>query len=618
MFFGIINKGDNMANIKIMALGGLGENGKNMYIVEASDLIFIIDAGLKYPDLDMYGVDAVVPDISYLIENKDRIAGIFVSHSHEDNIGAIPYLLSNLPINVYGTHFTISLIESSLTQNKMDIKKYRLYRINENKTLKFKDISVQFFNTSHSIPESVGIVISTSDGLIVYATDFNFMPTTEMRYSTSFAKLTDLGKEKVLALLTESIGTSAIGRISNDILLEHNFNNVLTLAKKRIIVAAYSSDLVRIQKIVDLSVAAGRKIAFVTQRGEQIVATAMINNYLKIPVSQYIKLEPLSDTNNNEIDDAVIFVHGQREEVYTLLVKMALGDDNYLHISNSDSVIIMCPPISGTEKIVNKALNTLYRYDLNLTFYDRDILRSSHASGDDLKLIYNLVKPKYIIPIKGEYRHMYEQMKIATSAGYKRDNIILLDNGEVANFVGGVLDERTQVHVGDIFVDGSLIGDVNEEVIKDRESLSNDGVIIISIYYDVRKRKVVREPMLTTRGLAIDLESTALASKIIPLSKSIFENSLWKKDYSLNQTEQTINEEIAKQIYRVTKHRPLIMVVAIDVSKTIDKLETKTKKDTSKILKKNSIVSEKKSTTSKVVKHQKPNYNNKKQLKKND
>lgn len=557
-----------MANIKITALGGLGENGKNMYLVETVDHIFILDGGLKYPDIDMYGIDAVVPDLTYLLEHREKIAGIFVSHGHEDNIGAIPYLLRNLPINVYGTHFTISLIENSLLENKMDIKKYRLYRINENKVLTFKDTIVKFFNTSHSIPESVGISIHTSDGVIVYATDFNFMPTMETRYSTSFGRLTDLSKENVLALLTESVGTSAIGRISNDVLLEHNFNNVLTYSKGRIVVAAYSSDLIRIQKIIDLAIDSNRKIAFVGHKGEKVVKTAILNNYLRFPHDSYVELSPYSEDNlsNDKMDDLVVIVHGQREEVYRMLIKMALGDDKYIHLSNDDCLILICPPISGTERIVNDVINTLHRYNIDLMIYDRDILRSSHASRDDLKLIYSLIKPNYIIPIKGEYRHMYEQMMIATSSGYKRENIILLDNGEIAEFVDGTYNGSEQCKVGDVFVDGSLIGDVNEAVIKDRESLSNEGAVIISIYYDIRQRKVVREPSVTTKGFSTDLSTGELAGRIITLSKSIFENSLWKKNYSLSQTEQTISDEVTKLIYRITRHRPLTMIVSIDTN----------------------------------------------------
>jgi len=552
-----------MANVKIMALGGLGENGKNMYLVEASDMIFILDAGLKYPDIDMFGVDAVVPNINYLIENKNRIAGIFLSHGHEDNIGAIPYLLRNVQASVYATHFTISLIENLLVSNNMDFTEYRLYRINENKSLKFKDIQVSFFNTSHSIPESVGIVINTLDGAVVYATDFNFMPTNENKYETNFSKLTTLGKENVLALMTESVGTSTIGRINNDMLLEHNFNNVLTYAKKRIIVGAYSSDLSRIQKIIDLSILKGRKICLIGYRGEKLVETAILNNYLRIPQKSRIAVDKINEYDPSE---EVIIVHGQREEVYTMLVKMSFKEDENLALDATDEVILMCPPVSGTEKLTTDAINTMYRNGLELIIFDKDVLRSSHASRDDLKLIYNLVKPKYIIPIKGEYRHMYEQMLVAKESGFNRNRVLLLDNGEVANFVDGVVKEYTNIPVGDIFVDGSLIGDVNEEVIKERETLSTEGIVIINIYYDIRKRTVEDIPSIKSRGVVGKMEDKELVEKIKTLSKSIFENSLWKKNYSIDTTTKKISDEITRLIFRITKHKPLVIISSVDVT----------------------------------------------------
>ena len=338
-----------MANIKILALGGLGENGKNLYVVEVDETIFILDAGLRYPDIDMYGVDAVVPNLDYLIERKDKIAGIFVSHGHEDNIGAIPYLLRNIPVNVYGTHFTISLIEALLQENKMDIKNYKLYRINETKTLSFKSVKVKFFNISHSLPEAVGISIHTSDGIIVYATDFNFMPSNDAHYSTSFDKITELKKGNVLALLAESVGTSAISRISNDMLLEHNYNNILTHSKERIIVAAYSSDLIRIQKIIDLSLAYGRKVAIVGEKSGRVVKTAINSNYLHLPAESKVELLPLTEDNRNDDKDLVIIVHGQREDAYSNLLKMVFGEDKYVNLTPNDKLIIMCPPVSGTE-----------------------------------------------------------------------------------------------------------------------------------------------------------------------------------------------------------------------------------------------------------------------------
>lgn len=555
-----------MANLKIMALGGLGENGKNLYIVENDDYIFILDAGLRYPDIDMYGIDAVVPDLNYLIEHKNKIAGIFVSHGHEDNIGAIPYLLRNIPMNVYGTHFTISLVENLLVDNKMDIKKYRLYRINENKVLTFKNTKIEFFNTTHGIPESVGIVINTQDGAVVYATDFNFAPTNEEHYTTSFSKITDLGKKKVLALLSESVGTTSLGRVNNDMMLEHNFNNALTHTHGRIIVAAYSSDLKRIQKIINLVISAGRKLAFVGDKGERFVETAMLNNYLKVPEDKLVKLKPYSESIDEDFSDLVVIVHGQREEVYSLLLKMVLKENRYVHLDPSDKIIVMCPPVSGTEKFVTDAINTLYRYDMNMTVYDRTILRPSHATGDDLKLLYSVLKPKYIIPIKGEYRHMYEQWLVAESFGYPRDKVILADNGESLNFKDGHLTSRGCEHVGDIFVDGSLIGDVNEAVIKERETLSSDGTVVMTVYYDIRKRIVLSIPRLITKGLVGKLEDKELSKNVCDLAKSIFENSLWRKNYSLELTTDKISDEVSRLIFRATKHKPLVIIVPIEVN----------------------------------------------------
>lgn len=373
-----------MAKIKIFALGGLGENGKNMYVVEVNQHIFILDAGIKYPDIDMYGVDAVIPNINYLIENKDRIEGIFITHGHEDHISALPYLLKKIPTRVYGTHFTICLIENLLSENKMDIKNYKLFRINDTKQLKFKDVTVSIFNTTHSIPESVAIAIKTEDGPIVYCTDFNFGPTSFGKYQTSYDKITDLGKEHVLALLSESISAGSINRIKNDSLFEHAYKNILINAKGRIIVSAYSSDLNRIQKIINMSIEKGKKIAIIGRKGEKIINVAIKSNYLDIPKDSFVTLKPYEgiDTGENR-NDLVVIVTGIRNEPYRLLVRMTLGEDKLIKIGPNDTTVTVCPPVPGTEKVTIDSLNTLYRYDVNAHIFDKDILRSSHADKED-------------------------------------------------------------------------------------------------------------------------------------------------------------------------------------------------------------------------------------------
>lgn len=556
-----------MANIKFFALGGLGENGKNMYVVEVDERIFVLDAGLKYPDIDMYGVDAVIADISYLIENKDRIEGIFLSHGHEDHISALPYLLKKIPVRIYGTHFTICLIENLLTDNKMNIKDYKLFRINENKILKFGNVNVSFFNTTHSIPESVAISINTEDGSIVYCTDFNFSPIYNGSYQTSFDKITDLGKRKVLALLSESLGAGSIDRIKNDSFLEHNYKNVLINATGRIIVSAYSSDLSRIQKIINMSVEKGKRIAIIGRKAEKIVDVAIKSNYLNIPDGYLVSLKPI-DNNENVLYDnnLVVIVTGVRHEPYNLLVRMAMGEDHFIKIQNEDSVIIMCPPVPGTEKYAITSLNTLYRYDVNITIFDKKILSSTHACKDDLKLLYSMLKPKYIIPIKGEYRHMYEQYLVAKEAKYNDDEIFLLENGVVLNFKKGSYESESSVHVGDTFVDGSLVGYVNESIIKNRENLAEEGAVIFTINYDSRLRKATFGTFIT-KGFISKMPLEELSNKINDLSVKIVNNNLVKKHFELAKVKETVEDEISKIIFRFTKHKPEIICELIDISK---------------------------------------------------
>lgn len=557
-----------MANVKIFALGGLGENGKNMYIVEVDEAIFVLDAGLKYPDIDMYGVDAVIADISYLIENKERVQGIFISHGHEDHISALPYLLKNVPTRIFGTHFTICLIESLLADNKMNIKNYKLFRINENKVLKFGNVSVSFFSTTHGIPESVAISINTSDGSIVYCTDFNFGPTNFGKYQTSFDKITELGKKKVLALLSESLGAGNIDRIKNDSLLEHSYKNVLINAEGRIIVSAYSTDLSRIQKIINMSVERGKKIALIGKKAEKIVDTAIKSNYLTIPNECLVSLTPITENNSQMLNnDLVIIVTGVRNEPYSLLVRMALAEDKFVNIVKSDSVVVMCPPVPGTEKYSIDSLNTLYRYDVNVKIFDKTILSSSHANQEDLKLLYAMLKPEYIIPVKGEYRHMYEQFLVAKSAGYTNENTLLLENGEVAIFENGKLKEKSVVKTGDVFVDGSLLGNVNEAVIKSRETLAEEGAVILTVNYDSRLRKVASILNISTKGLIYNLSEEELNNKVKDLVTKIVNNSLVKKTFDLSKLKNTVEEETSKLVFRFTKHRPIILANLIDVSK---------------------------------------------------
>ncbi len=556
-----------MANIKIMALGGLGEQGKNMYVVEINDNIFVLDAGIKYPEIDMFGVDAVVPDISYLIENKKRIQGVFLSHGHEDNIGAIPYLLERIPVRVYGTHYTLSLVEDSLKMNKMDIKKYKLYRINDKKVLTFDDVTVSFFNTTHSVPESVGIALQTDDGTIVYATDFNFNPETESYYKVSYEKITDIGKEKVLAVLSESVGTSSLGRPSDFSNFEYKLNNILNSTEKRVIIAAYSEDLLRVQKAINIALQKEKKIAFIGKGSERLVNFARNTNYINIDEESLVNLKYIDEHNTNNIKDLVVFVTGVRNEPYAALNRMVKHEDRLIHIEKGDSIVIVCPPKSGSELYVTNVINELYRSDASITIFDKNDIFGTHATNADLKTLYSMLKPKFAMPIKGEYRHMYDHSQVLLKMGYNKENILTLENGEMIEIVNGEIVNIEKKSLSDIFVNGSLVGGVNEKVIKDRETLSEQGIVIVNVAYDVRTRKLINDPSIITKGFTYKLSDEQLDEIVSNITVKIVNNTLLKKSFHVEQLKEVLQTEISNQLFRYTKHRPIIMISITEVNK---------------------------------------------------
>lgn len=556
-----------MGKVKISALGGMGENGKNMFIVEVNDRIFVLDSGLKYPELDMYGIDAIIPNIDYLIENKDRVEGIFISHGHEDHIGALPYILQKIHARVYATHFTICLIESLLQENNMDVKKYKLYRINDNKTLTFGDVSVSFYNTTHSIPESVGIVISTEDGNIVYAPDFNFGITNNNKYLTSFDKINEVSKKGVLAVLAESIGITDVDRSSNDLVFEHSFDKILNNNTHRIFVSIFSTDLSRIQKIVDMSLSKNRKIAIMGRKGEEVIDIAIKSGYLKIPEDKYYVFKPYDQQKNtNEIDNLVVLVTGIRNEPYNMLVRMCNGKDRFIHLTDKDQVVFVSDPLAGTLNSYINAMDELHRKNVEVDTITKKVLRTSHATSEDLYLLYSMLKPKYIYPIIGEYRHLYRHQDVIKSFGYTDANIVLIDNGVVSIIEdGNLLEEVDTITSGDLYVDGSLIGNVSNELVTEREQLSEEGIVIIVAYVDMRRRAVVKDPIINTKGFVYNTEPEKFNQSISEFFMRMMKNALNKPSFSKEQLIDSLSEETKKIIYRLSKKRPVVLPILIEI-----------------------------------------------------
>ena len=555
-----------MSKIKFCALGGLGENGKNMYILEVDEKIFILDAGLKFPSVNLYGVDSVVPDISYLLENKKRVQGVFLSHGHDENIGAVPEILKRMDVGVFGSHFTISLVELELAEAGLDVKNYRLYRMSDEKVLRFGNISVSFYRTTHSIPESFGIAIKTSDGAIVYAPDFTFASTNDDKYKTSYGKLLDIAKDGVLALLSESLGTSTINRVDNDYTLNHVVNDFL-MHSKRVIFSMYSSDLDRIQKVINLSVSNNRRVAVIGRKVQKIINIAMMTGYLKIPSENLVNLKFLDDNNTNEDEDLVVIVTGNRHEPFFGLQRMALGQDRLIKLNENDNVVIISPPVFGTERIAANCFDLINEIGCKITNIQKSSLKSSHADSEDLKMLYQMLNPKYIIPIIGEYRHQYMQRNVALEFNYDSNKIIMLDNGEQITFENGNLEDyKNKISVGDVLVDGSIIGDINEVVLHDREMLSQDGAIIVSAALDIVKKKVVSEPVIEMKGFILNNNGNELSKEMIDLvNKELLKISTSKK-VDLTAIRNNIKDSITKFISKNTGKEPVVVPAIVDIN----------------------------------------------------
>ena len=569
MFFGIMNtrKGEYMSKVRFFGLGGLGENGKNMFVVEVEKKIFILDAGLKYPSVELFGIDNVIPDFTYLIERKNQIQGLFISHGHEDHLGAVPELLKQMNINVYGTHFTISILEDLMQEEEMELTNYRLYRIDEDKVMRFGHVSVSFYNVVHSIPEAVNIVIKTKDGAIVYAPDFTFDVGNDNNYRTSFHKINEVGRLGVLALCAESLGTSNVNRLKNDSLFFHRINEVIQNSK-RVIFSTFSSDLDRIQKIINISVQNNRRIAIIGRKAQKIVNIAINSGYLKIPTERLMNLKYIDDQHTNDEEDLVVIVTGTRHEPFYMLQRMCRHQDRLIKIKEGDHVVTVTPPVPGTERMAAKTIDILYKSKTQVTQINKDMLRSSHADREDLKMLYSMLRPKYIIPIIGEFRHQYMQKQVAVDAGYDLSQIIVLENGEVATFIDGLHQlEHDIVPSGDVLIDGSIVGDINEIVLKDRELLSQEGLVLITIVVDTKTRAIITEPEVVCKGLMVSESLETIIEQIKKVTIDVCMDYLHRHQSDWNKLKNDIRDLVGKHLYRNTKKNPIIMPTIINISK---------------------------------------------------
>jgi len=558
-----------MSKVKIFALGGLGENGKNMYCVDVDNKLFVLDAGLKYPTMELFGVDSIIPDFSYLEKNKNRIVGLFLSHGHEDHIGAVPKLLKTMNIPIYASFFTLAILKDAMEDQGLTLDDYEFIKVDSRKTISFGSIKIDFYRVTHSIPESFGIAITTDDGVIVYAPDFTFDQNVSGVYKTDFEKLASIAGKKVLALLIESLGAERVGHTHSTEALDYALNQAFYQAEGRIIVSAFSTDLVRIQKIIDIALKYDREIAIIGRKTQRTVDIAVNLDYLKIPKEKLTSLRFIDEKNKNELENAVVLVTGDRHEPFYMLQRMVKKLDRLIHINKEDTIILMTPPIPGTEKIAARTLDILYRYDTNVVKINKNILPPSHASSEDIKLLINMLNPKYIIPVIGEYRHQYANQNLCIQLGYAPENVFVLDNGVVLEIeYGTVENSKNKIPSGDTLVDGILDGDLNNIVLRDRELLSQDGVLLIIANIDARKKVVITTPEVVSRGFIFMKENEELIKEVESIFYKVAEKILSNKYIDWKVFREALKDDISKYLYRVTKRRPIIIPIIIDTQIT--------------------------------------------------
>jgi len=562
-----------MANIRFFSLGGLGENGKNMYCVEVDKKIFILDTGLKYPNSELYGIDEIIPDFRMLTKVKQHIKGIFLSHAHEDHVGALPHILKELNVPVYGSEFTLEIVKEQLKENDYNLNDYKFVAIKDTSYIKFGDVKVTFFSTNHSIPGSLAIVIMTLDGSIVFTSDFTLMQSGNEMYQTNFRKINEIAEKGVLLLLPESVGAPMEFVSGLKEQLFHRLNNTISRATGRIIVTLFSSDIQKIQNIIDISVANNKKIAVLGRRTQKIVDIAIKNGYLNIPSHLLISLKFIDDKNKNLDPNLVCLITGNRHEPFYMLQRMTRKVDRLINIEQSDTIIMLTPPIPGTEKMAARTLDLLFKTDAEVMIVDRKQLQASHASAEELKMMINFLNPKYIVPVTGEFRQQFACKKCALEIGYKDENVFLLDNGDslyIEEKVANIAKE--DVKTGDILIDGIPIADSNDVVMRDRELLADDGAVIVVASIDPKKRVLLGKIEVSSKGFSNGIEAEeTLKNDLTKLSLEIINKHLSAKKYiNWNDIKKDLRDVINNYIYKSSRRNPIIIPLMISAELSND------------------------------------------------
>lgn len=551
-------------DIKIMILGGVRENGKNMYAVQIDDEIFILDAGLKYPETELLGIDIVIPELKFFEENIDKIAGIFLTHGHADSIGALPYILRQYDIPVFGSELTIELAKITVEKENKKVKNSTFHQIDADTEIEFGKTAVSFFKVTHSIPGSIGIALKTDSGNIVYTGDFKFDQSAKPMYATDFGRLAKIGQEGVLALLSDSTNAEAPYENASEREIEEYVIDTFKYHTGRIIVASVASNISRIQQVFNAAAASGRKVLLTGRDLAKIVRTALKLNYLTLPNEEL--LIQTKDIKTVAPSELVILETGKTGEPLKSLQKMATNRHRLIKIQEGDLVFITTTPSHAMETNVARTADLVYRAGGEIKEIGRDIHSSGHATKRDLQLMINLMNPQYLIPVQGEYRLLANHAELAVEAGVKPENIVITKNGDTLKLEDDGFHLSTPVPADDMMIDGSGIGDIGNIVLRDRKVLSDDGIFITAVTIDRKKKKIVSQPKVTTRGFVYIKANRDLMNQAIEVVKTAITNNFENKKFDWNDLKQDIRSDLEKFLYDQTHRKPVILPVVMEVN----------------------------------------------------
>ena len=549
------------SSLKIIPLGGLGEIGKNITAIEYEDEIIVIDCGVSFPDDDMLGIDLVIPDINYLLENQDKVKGLFITHGHEDHIGSIPYILKQLNMDIYATRLTIGLIASKLEEH--NISKESLIPVKEGDVIKFNKLSVEFIRATHSIADACSLAIFTPLGTIVHTGDFKIDYTPIDGRVMDLNRLSALGEEGVLLLMADSTNVERSGHSLSEKTIGETLNRILDGATGRVIVATFASNIHRMQQIVDASLKENRKICFSGRSMENVSKVAMELGYLHIPEEAVISVDELNNHDNNKI---TIITTGSQGEPMAGLSRIAYGNHRKIKLERDDLFIISASPIPGNDKMISKVINQLYKKGAEVIYEDlEDIHVSGHAYKEELKLIHTLVKPKYFMPVHGEYRHLKHHSDLALKLGMDKSNVFTLETGQVLEISQDKAIATEKVHTGVVFVDGIGIGDVGNIVLRDRRDLARDGMVTIVVAINKETYSIVSGPDIITRGFIYARESEGLIKKIKDVAKEEIEICLENNIIEWQVLKSGVRKSVEQLLYHKTKRRPSVFPIIMEV-----------------------------------------------------